>query len=105
MSKSDKSDKKEIHFEKEMKTAEVISYLEALIKSLKEGKVVIEQGGQFVSLTPGEIIDFEMEARQKSDKERLSLEFNWCGKSIETEPEALKISSEEPAPAVSENEE
>jgi len=97
-----KLDKKEIHFEKEMKTAEVISYLEALIKSLKEGKLVIEQGEQFVSLTPSEMIDFEMEARQKSDKEKLSLEFSWCGRSIEAEPEALKISSEEPESAASE---
>jgi len=104
MSKSDKSDKKEIHFEKEMRTSEVITYLEALISSLKEGKIVIEQGGQFVSLKPSGMIDFEMEARQKSDKEKLSLEFSWCGKSVETEPEPLKISSEEPEPASDDSE-
>ncbi len=87
-----KLDKKEIHFEKEMKTAEVISYLEALISSLKDGKIVIEQGEQFVSLTPTSMIDFEMEARQKSDKEKLSLGFSWYGAAIQAEPEVLKIS-------------
>jgi len=48
---------------------------------------------------PAGMIDFEMEARQKNDKEKLSLVFSWCRKSVETEPEVLKISSGEPASA------
>jgi len=92
-----KTDKKEIHFEKKMDCTEAVSYLEALISSLKDGKIVIEQGSQFVSLIPAGMIDFEMEARQKNDKEKLSLVFSWCRKSVETEPEVLKISSGEPA--------
>jgi len=94
-----KSDKKEIHFEKKMGSTEAVSYLEALISSLKDGKIVIEQGSQFVSLTPSGMIDFEMEAIQKNEKEKLSLEFSWCKKPVVTEPEVLKISSGEPASA------
>ncbi len=100
MGKSDKkSDKKEISFEKTMKKTEMISYLEAIVRSLKEGKVVIEQGGQFVSLTPGEMIAVEMETKQKKDKEKFSLAFSWkAGLVIEPDEESVKISSEEPAP-------
>ncbi|OQX19137.1 MAG: hypothetical protein BWK80_37290 [Desulfobacteraceae bacterium IS3] len=92
-----KRDKKEISFEKTMKNSELISYLEAIVKSLKEGKIVIEQGGQFVSLTPGEMITVEMETKQKKDKERLALEFSWkAGLVIEHDEESVKISSEAP---------
>ncbi|OQX19138.1 MAG: hypothetical protein BWK80_37295 [Desulfobacteraceae bacterium IS3] len=83
-----KSDKKEVSFERTMKNTELISYLESFIKSLKNGKIVIEQSGKSVCLTPTEAIEVEMEAKQKKDKEKLSLEFNW-------KPE-IKISSKEP---------
>ena len=92
-----KSDKKEIQFEKKMEIAEIVGHLEALISSLKEGKIVIEQGNQCVSLTPTGMIDFEMEARQKDDKEKISVEFSWFKRSFEVEPEVLKISSRVPA--------
>ncbi len=67
-----KSDKKEIHLEKEMGTAEVISYLE-------ERNVVIEQGDVFISLMPTEVIDVEIKAKQKKRKAKLSLELSWTG--------------------------
>jgi amphi-Trp domain-containing protein len=73
-----KSDKKEIHFEREMRTAEVINYLELVIKSLKEGKIVIEHGDVAISLTPAEVIEVEIEAKQKKRKAKLSLEISWA---------------------------
>jgi amphi-Trp domain-containing protein len=83
-----KSDKKEISFEKTMRNTELISYLESFIKSLKNGKIVIEQSGKFVCLTPTDMVAVEMEAKQKKGKEKLALEFSW-------KPE-IRISSSEP---------
>jgi len=77
-----KSDKKEIHFEREMRTAEVVNYLELLIKSLKDGKIVIEQGDVFVSLTPADVVEVEIEAKQKKRKAKLSIEFSWAGVNV-----------------------
>ena len=74
-----RSDKKEIHLEKEMGTAEVISYLEDIIRNLKDRNVVIEQGDVFISLMPTEVIDVEIKAKQKKRKAKLSLELSWTG--------------------------
>ena len=77
-----KSDKKEIHFEREMRTAEVINYLELLIKSFKEGKIVVEQGDMLISLIPADVVAVEIEAKQKKRKAKLSLEVSWSGVDI-----------------------
>ncbi|OQX26626.1 MAG: hypothetical protein BWK80_09390 [Desulfobacteraceae bacterium IS3] len=74
-----KSDKKEIHLEKEMGTAEVINYLEEIIRNLKERNVVIEQGDVFISMMPTEVIDVDIKAKQKKRKAKLSLELSWTG--------------------------
>lgn len=74
-----KSDKKEIHLEKEMGTTEVISYLEDIIRNLKDRNIVIEQGDVFISLMPTEVIDVEIKAKQKKRKAKLSLELSWTG--------------------------
>jgi len=74
-----KSDKKEIHFEREMRTTEVINYLELLIKSFKEGKIVFEQGDMLISLRPADVVAVEIEAKQKKRKAKLSHEVSWSG--------------------------
>lgn len=72
-----KSDKKEIHIEKEMGATEVIKYLEEIVRNLRDGHVIIEQGDVSVSLTPAEVIDVDIKAKQKKRKAKLSLEFSW----------------------------
>lgn len=61
----------------------IISHLETLIGALREGKVVVESNNQFITLTPGNIASFEIEAEQKKDKETLTIELGWRHRAVE----------------------
>jgi amphi-Trp domain-containing protein len=92
------SSKKEIAFEGKVELQKVIEYLEQLVASLKDGKVVVEKGREFLVLEPSEIVEIEVEAEQKKDEEKFSLELEW-GRSWTTSGEPdLRISSVEPIP-------
>lgn len=88
--------KKEVSFEKMMGADEAVSYLEELVGSFKERKIVIEQGEQVLSLSVPETVEIEVEARKKKGKEKLSIEFSWRFPEEAEPDEPLKISSTEP---------
>jgi amphi-Trp domain-containing protein len=77
---------------------DVIAQMEAVINSLKEGKVVIQKNNSFISLTPQDQVTLEIEAEQKKDKEELSIELSWRSADIITGDSStgLSISSNEP---------
>lgn len=77
---------------------DVIAQMEAIISSLKEGKVVIQKNNSFISLSPQEQVTLEIEAEQKKDKEELSIELSWRSADIITNDNSagLTISSHEP---------
>ncbi len=86
----------------------VISALEDIVRSMKDGKVCIESGGRFVTLNPSDVIDMEIEASQKKGKEKIAIELEWKEMVPVSEAGAeFKISSQEPviAPPESEAEE
>ncbi len=93
--------KKEVSMEGMMELSAAVSYLEGLVKSLKEGKVVVQKGDEFVELTPEKNVYLEIEAKQKKEKEKITVELFW-GKKEEEKPEEeeavpeLKISSKAP---------
>ena len=90
--------KNSVVLEKKMAVSEVVSFLESVIASLKEGKIVLQQGTQLVVLTPNEFIDLEVEASQKKDKGKLSIDLKWL-QQTESIPEAdILVSSKEPEP-------
>lgn len=88
--------KKQVTQQGLMATDEVIAYLESLVSSFKEGKVVVQQGEQFVSMNPPEQVSVEVEAKQKEGKEKFSLELSWKNVEQPAENEKVKISSKEP---------
>jgi amphi-Trp domain-containing protein len=88
--------KKQVTQQGLMATDEVIAYLESLVSSFKEGKVVVQQGEQFVSMNPPEQVSVEVEAKQKEGKEKFSLELSWRNVEQPAESEKVKISSKEP---------
>ena len=90
--------KNEVKIKGNMTAKDVAVLLEDLVKSIKAGTVCIESGDNFVTLKPGDNIDFGIEAVQKKGKEKLSIEFGWRQPVPEDEePEnVLKISSKEP---------
>ncbi|MCU0600859.1 MAG: amphi-Trp domain-containing protein [Desulfobacterales bacterium] len=79
-----------------MKREDLVSYLENLIASIKTGKIVIERNGRFVSLTPPNSVNLELQAKTKKDKGELSIEISWRQELEEPVKAPLNISSNEP---------
>ena len=81
-----------------MELEKVIAYLEELTACFKEGKIVVEKGDEFVSLTPPDQVFVEVEAKTKKDKNQFSLELSWRNLGPVDGEEAIVISPQEPAP-------
>lgn len=70
-------DKDKLTYRQIMTPAEAVTYLEGLVAGLKAGSVLVAQGEDSLTLTPGPDLEVEVEARRKKDKERFSVEFSW----------------------------
>lgn len=79
-----------------IKKEDAIVYLENMITSLKSGKIVIERNGQFVSLSTPDLMSMELTAKEKKDKNELSIEFSWRKEPFVPDIAQLNISSDEP---------
>lgn len=87
--------KQELKAELVMSLPELTQYLEAIVEGLREGRVYLEHGGKVLGLCPGESIALELSAKQKKDREKLSLELSWeRPEGAEDDGPALKISSQ-----------
>ncbi|MDQ7031252.1 MAG: amphi-Trp domain-containing protein [Desulfonauticus sp.] len=91
--------KDKISVEQVLKLEKVITYLEGLLEGFKAGKIVVEHEGKVMNLKPAELVEVEIEAKQKPDKEKFSLELSWRPELVEDEDPGLKISKEEPKAA------
>jgi amphi-Trp domain-containing protein len=81
-----------------MDYASVVAFLEDVVRSFKEKKVCVQRGEEFVTLTPGESIDLEVEAAQKKGKQKLCIELTWREElSVESDM-PFKVSACEPEP-------
>lgn len=69
--------KRELQAELHMALPELVSYLEALVNGLREGRVYLQQGEQSVDLCPSQSVTLEIEAKQKKDKDKISIEMSW----------------------------
>jgi amphi-Trp domain-containing protein len=79
-----------------VKKDDAIAYLENMIKSLREGKIVIERNGQFVSMTAPDLMNMEISAKDKKDKNELCIELSWRKEPFVPDIAPLNITSEEP---------
>ena len=84
--------KKEAKLKGLMSIDQVVTYLEDLATSLKEGKICVRQGEQFVTLSPDQMVDVEVKASAKKGKEKFEMELAWY-REVSQE---MSISSEEP---------
>jgi amphi-Trp domain-containing protein len=76
---------------------QVVDYLRQLAEGIEGGSVYVEHGGEVVSLEPRGVIEVEIEAKQKKDRERLALELTWrTQKTGATLEPGLKISTGDP---------
>jgi amphi-Trp domain-containing protein len=96
------SKKNEVNISGTLEKNRVIAHLENLAKSLKDSTMYIQQGNEFVSLTPAAHMEFDLEAEQKKNKESLTVKISWKKiESVGLENDIL-ISSDKPVIAVSE---
>ena len=87
-------EKQKIEVKRFVSYEEAVGYLEDLVKCFKERKIIVQQGDQSLTLLPAESVELEVEAKQKKDKSKVSLEISWVGGPAEEEGDVLTISSE-----------
>jgi amphi-Trp domain-containing protein len=91
-------DRKEIEVKSAIEIDQAVAYLQDIVNSLKQKRVCVEHGGDSLVLNPPGSVTVEVKARQKADKESISLKISWL-RQIEGDQPApdLKISAKEPA--------
>lgn len=53
------------------------AYLESLIDGFKKGKIVLTADGQQIELHPNNILHFDLSARSKGNKSKLTIKLSW----------------------------
>jgi amphi-Trp domain-containing protein len=82
-----------------------VDYLQAVVNSLRQGKLLVQHADDTITLAPVADVAFQVKARQKGNKESVSLKISW-----QTRPDTpedghqggIKITAapaEEPTPA------
>lgn len=85
-----------VKFEGSLETRQVISFLDDLVKGLRDGRICVQERDRFVVLSPVDVINVEIEAEQKKGVESLSIELTWAQKNGQADGSLLKISFKEP---------
>lgn len=86
-------DKAKVSVEKMLGAKEALAVLEDLVQGFKAGRMTITEGEQSVTLVVPELLELELEAKQKKDKSKLVIELSW-----RTPVEAAPSPSEDGAP-------
>jgi amphi-Trp domain-containing protein len=99
---SGSEEKRSAAFEGQVSLNEVIDYLKSLQTALKKGTVYVQNGGEIVTLQPGDNVTLEVEARAKKEKQSIKFSLRW-EKEEEEEEEVpassiFSISDKEPEP-------
>ena len=95
--------KNEVEVKKSLEIEAAAAALEDLAASLRAGTICVEKGEQYVTLKPAEVVDLELKAAQKKNKNKFVMELTWREVLPADEAEnEFKISSKEPEPPVEE---
>lgn len=94
--------RKEVGIKRTVELAEAIKYLQDLAGCLKKKEVYVQQGKEYLTLSPKEKVLLEVSAKAKKEKEKLSFSISWYNELPVTEGEDILITSEKPADDVSE---
>jgi len=84
----------EIEVKRDMEVSKAIDSLQAVINSLREGRVHVEHAGESVTLKPAQHVGIQLKARRKEDKESVSVKLSWRPVPAEGEQAELRITSE-----------
>ncbi|MCG8333163.1 MAG: amphi-Trp domain-containing protein [Proteobacteria bacterium] len=91
--------KSEVKLRRTVNADNVAQILNDLAASIREGTVCVENGNEFVTLSTGEDVQFELElqAGQKKSKQKFELELSWRTTPPKMDSaDDFKISSQEP---------
>jgi amphi-Trp domain-containing protein len=67
----------EVQMQTEMDLGQAISYLEDIVAGLKSGRICVQHEGDELQLAPQRMVGIRIKARQKRDKESVSLKIGW----------------------------
>ncbi|WP_147822451.1 amphi-Trp domain-containing protein [Salidesulfovibrio onnuriiensis] len=90
--------KNKIDMKLSLSREEAISYLEDLLKSLKAGTVVVQEGEDFVSMVPGEQVLVNLGAQMDTDRNSFNFTMSWS----QTEHRDLAVQEKAAVPAKTE---
>jgi amphi-Trp domain-containing protein len=99
--------KQEISQKAGMSLDQAVGYIESVIEGIRRGVLTIETGDKSVTIHPGRLVEFEIEATRKKEKESVTIELTWRQEDKTQQQEdgcQLRISAEEP-PAESDSDE
>ncbi|MCA1904968.1 MAG: amphi-Trp domain-containing protein [Desulfarculus sp.] len=95
--------KKGVSLETSLPLGQAVDYLEDLARSLRQGRVVVQKGKEYIQLTPAALVKIELEAVRKKDKEKFVLELSWrVDQEAEQNAAAVRIGSQPAAPVMAE---
>lgn len=77
----------------------IITFLEDVVNSFKAKTVCVQRGDEFITLTPADSIEMELEAVEKKGKQKLSLELEWREETPVEAGVPFKVGCEVPEPA------
>ena len=86
----------EVSFEGEIELKKLVAYLEDIIAGFSVGKICVQEGEEFVTITPADVVAIKVEVEQKKDYEKFALKLGWSRRESSEQPIQLKISSTEP---------
>jgi len=89
--------KNEVNVKCKMEADAVANLLSNMVNSFREGKVVIQKGGSFVTLKPFGQIEVELEATEKKGKQKIEIQLSWKEEILlDMKEDEFRISCEEP---------
>ena len=68
---------KEFEHESMQDNASVVQFLKALIEGFEKGKISLKAGPDQMALVPNDLIKFNLKAKLKREKVKLSLRMSW----------------------------
>lgn len=91
--------KRETKYETVADLAKAVTYLEDVIRSLRDGSISVGNGEEKLVLKPTDQVKVKVEATKKSHKEAISVRLSWQTEDANGEaPESFEIGSQKAAP-------
>ena len=76
----------------EMSLDGLVAHLQGLIDGFKAGKVLVENGSDFIVLIPCNPVDVKFEIKINDEKAKCSMELSWPLHEVKKSEQALRIS-------------